>query len=87
MGKQSQAKEKWPSRAQRAAKGQAVSGARLWFLDPKKPKPRTTQPIPPRAEVDRAEAIPKQTPKLQTVQAPQDGVGQAVVPPRVGSTS
>jgi hypothetical protein len=84
MGKRSQAKTRWLSMSQRLSKGEAKSGARLWFLNPTQPKPRTTRPIPPRAEVERAEAIQGQAPKLQDVQASQDGLGQAVESPRVG---
>lgn len=48
MGKRSQAKERWLTGSQRAARGEAKSGARLYFLKPGVPKPKTIGPIPKR---------------------------------------
>lgn len=58
MGKRSQAKQRWTPTSQRQAKGEAKSGARLWFLNPKQPKPHTTKPIPPRSAIERQEEQP-----------------------------
>lgn len=55
MGKRSQAKTQWLTMSQRQARGQAKSGARLWFLNPKQPKPHKPAPIPRRD--DRPEAL------------------------------
>lgn len=48
MGKKSQAKGQWLTGSQRASRGEAKSGARLYFLKPGVPKPKTIGPIPKR---------------------------------------
>lgn len=84
MGKRSQAKGKWLTMSQRQAKGEAQSGARLWFLNPRQPRPATPPPIPPRGRAD-AEAVSDQAPELRAVQAAQAGAGAPVASARAGA--
>jgi hypothetical protein len=78
MGKRSQAKGMWLTGSQREARGEAKSGARLWFLKPGAPKPKTLGPIPKRRPED-AKAVQGQAAIVSVVQTAQDGPCGAMV--------
>lgn len=100
MGKRSQARTQWLTMSQRESRGKAQSGARLWFLDPKKPKPHKPAPIPQRERPDAlrgvtvqpepqgtsdAEAVQSEAPVVPPVQTAQDGSRQSVDAQGAGS--